>query len=55
MPGYVYGVRDNNLYVNLFAANTATIKIGGKEVTLEETTNYPWDGDISFMVLQTKA
>ena len=55
MPGYVYGVRDNNLYVNLFAANTATIQIGGKNVTLEETTNYPWDGDIAIKVLQNKA
>jgi len=55
MPGYVYGVRDNNLYVNLFAANTATIQIGGKNVTLEETTQYPWDGDISIKVLQNKA
>ena len=55
MPGYVYGVRGNNLYVNLFAANTATIKVGGKDVTLEETTEYPWDGDISIKVLNNKA
>ena len=50
MPGYVYGVRENNLYVNLFAANTATINVAGKEVTLEETTQYPWDGDISIKI-----
>ncbi len=55
MPGYVYGVRDNNLYVNLFAANTATIQVNGKDVTLEETTNYPWDGGISIKVLKNKA
>ena len=55
MPGYIFGVRDNNLYVNLFAANTATIKVNGKDVTLEETTQYPWDGDISIKVLQNKA
>jgi hypothetical protein len=55
MPGYIYGVRDNNLYVNLFAANTATIALGGKNVTLEQTTQYPWDGDIAIKVLQNKA
>ena len=55
MPGYVYGVRDNNLYVNLFAANTATIQVNGKDVTLEETTNYPWEGEISIKVLKNKA
>ena len=55
MPGYIYGVRDNNLYVNLFAANTATIQVNGKNVTLEQATNYPWDGDIAIKVLQNKA
>ena len=55
MPGYVYGVRDNNLYINLFAANTATIQVNGKNVTIEESTEYPWDGDIAIKVLQNKA
>ena len=55
MPGYIYGVRDNNLYVNLFASNTATIAVGGKNVMLEQSTQYPWDGDIAIKVLQNKA
>lgn len=55
MPGYMYGIKGSNLYVNLFAANTATIQVDGKDVTLEETTNYPWDGDISIKVLKNKA
>ncbi len=55
MPGYIYGVRENNLYVNLFAANTATIAVGGKKVTLQQSTQYPWEGDIAIKVLQNKA
>ena len=55
MPGYIYGVRDNSLYVNLFAANTATIAVGGKNVTLEQSTQYPWDGDVAIKVVQNKA
>ena len=55
MPGYMYGVHGNNLYVNLYAANTATIAVNGKNVTLEETTQYPWDGDIAIKVIQNKA
>ncbi len=55
MPGYIYGVRDNNLYVNLYAANTATIAVGGKNVTLEQSTQYPWDGDIAIKVLKNNA
>ena len=55
MPGYIYGVKDNRVYVNLFASNTATIPVNGKSVTLEETTQYPWDGDIAIRVVQNKA
>ena len=51
----MYGVHGNNLYVNLYAANTATIAVNGKNVTLEETTQYPWDGDIAIKVIQNKA
>ena len=50
MPGYIYGVRDNDLYVNLFASNTATIQVGGRSIELQQETNYPWDGDISIRV-----
>ena len=50
LPGYLYGVKDNNIYVNLFAGNTSTIKVEGKDVVLEETTEYPWNGDIKIVV-----
>lgn len=55
VPGYVYAVRDNQLYVNLFMANTATVKVQGKEVTLEQITDYPWDGDVTISIGKTKA
>ena len=55
VPGYVYGVRDRNLYVNLFAGNTATVKIGGKDVVLEQQTDYPWNGDITLKIQKNQA
>lgn len=55
LPGYVYAVKDNDLFVNLYTANTSTVSINGKNVTLEETTRYPWDGDISIKIAKTKA
>ena len=55
IPGYLYGVKDNNIYVNLFAGNTSTVKVGGKDVVLEETTEYPWDGDIKITVKKNGA
>lgn len=50
VPGYLYGVKNNNIYVNLFAGNTSTIKVNGKDVVLEETTEYPWNGDVKIAV-----
>lgn len=55
VPGYLYGVKDNRIYVNLFAGNTSTIKVGGKDVVLEETTDYPWDGKIQIKVKKNAA
>lgn len=54
LPGYVYAVKDNSLYVNLFVAGTATMQVGGKEVAVEQETRYPWDGDIAIRVTKNK-
>lgn len=55
VPGYMYAVRGNDIYVNLFAANTSTISVGGKAVVLDQSTNYPWDGDITIRVAKCGA
>ena len=53
VPGYVYAVKDNSLYVNLFMPNTMTQEVAGKEVVLTQRTAYPWDGDIEISVDKT--
>ena len=53
VPGYVYAVKDNALYVNLFMPNTMTQKLGGKAVTLTQKTGYPYDGDIEITIDKT--
>lgn len=63
LPGYVYAVKGgeqngkavNNLYVNLFMPNTATLMMGKKAVTLTQETVYPYAGDISIKVDKTNA
>jgi len=50
VPGYVYAVKDGALYVNLYMANTMDVKVEGKEVSLSQTTDYPWNGDITLKV-----
>jgi DUF1680 family protein len=53
LPGYIYAVKDKNVYVNLFMSNTADLKVEGKNVSLKQTTNYPWDGDVQVEVTKT--
>ena len=55
LPGYMYAVKDNSLYINLYAANTAEISLQGKKIVLEESTQYPWEGDIAIKILENKA
>lgn len=50
LPGYVYAVKDNQVYVNLFMGNEAELKVGGKKVFLHQETRYPWDGHVTLTV-----
>ncbi len=50
IPGYVYATSDKGVYVNLFAAGTATVAVAGTKVKLTQETNYPWDGKITLTV-----
>ena len=43
---YVYGVSDKALWVNLYMGSQADIKLGKKQVTLKQETDYPWNGDV---------
>lgn len=55
LPGYIYAVKDRNIYVNLFLGNSSKISIGGKSVSLSQETNYPWNGDVKIKVDNNKA
>ena len=55
LPGYVYAVKDRDVFVNLFVANDATLKVDGKKVVLKQSTSYPWDGDINIRVDRNSA
>ena len=50
LPGYVYAVKDRDVYVNLFLSNSSTLNVSGKQVCLSQQTSYPWDGDITLTV-----
>jgi DUF1680 family protein len=47
VPGYLYAVQDDTLFVNLFAAGTATVRLGPSlRLEVAQQTRYPWDGRI---------
>lgn len=52
LPGYVYAVKDDQVYVNLFLSNRAELKVNRKKMVLEQETGYPWNGDIRIRVAQ---
>ena len=41
--------------MNLFLSNTGRVSVAGKEVQLEQSTQYPWDGDIAIKVAKNSA
>jgi len=50
IPGYVYAQKDDKLFVNLFINGNASMKIMDKDVAIEQQNNYPWNGDLKFIV-----
>jgi DUF1680 family protein len=46
VPGYMYATKDDQIYVNLFANSTATIK----DIEITQENNYPWNGELAFKI-----
>ncbi|TGQ08569.1 MULTISPECIES: glycoside hydrolase family 127 protein [unclassified Mesorhizobium] len=47
---YFYGLADDALAVHLYGDSTARFEIAGRQVTLVQTSNYPWDGAVAIEV-----
>jgi DUF1680 family protein len=50
LTGYFYAVRDDRLYVNLYAQSEARATVLGRAVKLSQSTDYPWSGVIKLTV-----
>ena len=46
IPGYIYAVTKNELYVNLYISNDAEFAIGGKKIKISQKADFPWDGKV---------
>ncbi len=50
LPGYIYALKEDNLYVNLFISGKAQLAVGKTPVEIIQQNNYPWDGKLSFTI-----
>ncbi len=50
IPHYMYATRGRDIFVNLYAESSARIAADNNDVTITQTTAYPWDGDIALTV-----
>ncbi len=51
LPGYMYSVAGPEIWVHLYAASTAQIRLpDGREMTIRQRTAYPWDGAIHLAI-----
>ncbi len=50
IPGYIYAVDKNIVYINLFASNSAKLKLEAEEIQILQETGYPWDGKIKLSI-----
>ncbi|QJD88475.1 glycoside hydrolase family 127 protein [Cohnella herbarum] len=47
---YIYSANENELYVHLYIGSQVTQDIGGRQVTVSQQTNYPWDGAVGIRI-----
>jgi DUF1680 family protein len=54
VPGLIYSTEADTLFVNLYASNQASALVNNSTVLIEQTTNYPWDGNVKIKVTPEK-
>ena len=54
IPGYIYAVSDNDLYVNLFISNKSEFSVNGEKIDLTLQSGFPWNGKVSLSVDPSK-
>lgn len=54
VPSYAYATQQNDIYVNLYIQGKAEMQTADNKVTLEQTTEYPWNGKVTIKVTPEK-
>lgn len=50
IPGYIYAQKNDSIYANLFIAGTASLQLNHKSIQIKQENNYPWDGNLKFII-----
>ncbi len=50
---YVYAMNEHQILVNQYIAGTGLLQIGNEIVKLKQTTNFPWNGQVSIRIEET--
>ncbi len=54
LPGYIYALQEENLYINLFIQSETSVHLAGTRVKVVQTTRYPWEGNIKVILSPEK-
>lgn len=49
-PSFLYTSRGKKLAVHQYAESEASLEVAGQRVTIAQTTDYPWDGDVTLKI-----
>lgn len=52
---YMYSIGEDIIYTHLYGNNKANLSVGGQSVSIEQQTNYPWDGNVKINVSADQA
>lgn len=44
VPGMIYSTSDNALWTHLYVNSAAKMNVAGAEISIQQRTDYPWDG-----------
>jgi len=54
LPGLIYAVQKDTLYVNIYASNKAEVNLQKCAVKIEQHTDYPWHGEVKIKINPVK-
>jgi len=55
IQGYIYSLKNNLIYINLFVGNKTKVDLNGNLIELHQKTNYPWKGLVEIEINPSKS